>query len=260
MTQRLMPFVILGMMTVPCWAASTADTAPASQTDAQAEARLSAMANKLAAAKHFSVAMHMDYDVLQSSGQKIQFSEQRKVHLRRPDKLRVDSIQSDGDTAGMIFDGKLLTLFHKNENVYSQTSKQGSVDDILPYMIRELGIRVPLARMLVTTLPEEFKKLNTSVQYVERNTLDKTPTDHIAARTQSIDYQIWIADDELPRRIVITYINDPGKPQFQASFSDWNLSPATSAADFSYTPPKGAEKIRTLVPAQSTVKAVKAKE
>jgi len=82
-----------------------------------AKSLLDGMARKLAEARQFSVSIHMNYDVVQASGQKIQFSEVRKVQISRPDYLRVDSRQSDGDTGGLIFDGKTLTLFSANDNV-----------------------------------------------------------------------------------------------------------------------------------------------
>ena len=78
--------------------------------DNQAKVQLAEMAKKLAGAKQFSVSMLMNYDVVQESGQKIQFSEVRDVLIDRPNHLRVDARQSDGDTGGLVFDGKVLTL------------------------------------------------------------------------------------------------------------------------------------------------------
>ena len=213
-----------------------------------ARSQLVDMAKKLAEAKQFSVSIHMNYDVVQQSGQKIQFSEARKVQIIRPNHLRVDALQSDGNTTGLIFDGKTITLFSAAENVYSQTSRPGDVDAAIRHAVGEMGIRVPLARMLVTSLPEELQKLSGEVDYVERNTLSATPTDHIAGRTDSVDYQFWITKDKLPVRIVLTYKNAPGQPQFQAEFSDWEFAPGIDDSTFVFTPPEGAEKIPILVP------------
>ncbi len=216
---------------------------------ADAKVQLVDMAKKLAEVKQFSVSIHMSYDVVQNSGQKIQFSEIRKVMVSRPNHLRVDRRRSDGDSGGLLFDGKAITLFDTGENVYSQTNRPGDLDAAIRYAVGKLGMRVPLARMLVTTFPQELKKLSTDVVYVERNTLGATPTDHIAGRGKGVDFQVWIAKDNLPARIVLTYKNAPGQPQFRAEFSDWNLAPKVSDATFAFKPPKGAEKIPTLLPA-----------
>ncbi len=205
------------------------------------------MARTLSQAQQFSVIMHMSYDAVQDSGQKIEFSELRKVIIQRPNNLRVDAKQSDGDQSELVFDGKTITLFNKSENVYSLTDSPGNVDAAIRYAGGKLGIRIPLARMLVTSLPQELEKMITEVEYVEKDTLGD-PLDHIAVRSQDIDLQAWIAEDKLPRRIVLTYKNAPGQPQFRAEFTDWNLAPKIPANTFSFTPPKSAEKIPTLLP------------
>lgn len=217
------------------------------------------MATKIAEAKQFSVSMLMGYDAVQESGQKIEFSEMRKVLISRPNQMRIDTQLSNGDTKGMLFDGKVITLFNTSENVYSQTERPGDLDGAIRYAVAIMGVRFPLARMLVTTFPAELQKLSGDVDYVEQNTLGAVPTAHIADSTEGLDYQVWIAKDSLPRRIKLTYKNEPGQPQFWAEFTDWNLKPKVSDATFTFTPPKGAEKIQSIVPAAGTKSMSKAK-
>lgn len=207
------------------------------------------MAKKLAETKQYSVSMHMGYDVVQESGQKIEFSEIRKTTVDRPNHMRIYQEQSDGDRGQFIFDGKVITLFSASENVYAQTDHPGDLDSAIRYAVARMGIRVPLARLLTTTLPAYLERMTTGeVDYVEYNTLGATPTDHIAGQLEDVDYQIWIAEDLLPRRIVMTYKNSPGQPQFWAEFLDWNLKPKISAKTFAFKPPKGAEKIQSMLP------------
>ena len=85
---------------------------------------------------------------------------------------------------------------------------------------------------------------------MEENFLFDVPTDHLAVRSADVDMQIWIAQGEqpLPRRIILTYKNAPGQPQFRADLSDWDLSPKVAADSFSFNPPAGAEQIPFLAP------------
>jgi hypothetical protein len=225
---------------------------------ADSEQLLSAMAEKLAETKQFSVTMHMGYDVVQESGQKIEFSEIRKITIDRPNHLRSDVKQSDGDVSLFIFDGKQITLFSAAENVYAQTDRPGDLNSAIRYAVGKMGIRVPLARILLTTFPEELKRLTVGLDYVEHNTLGAMPTDHVVGQTANVDYQIWIGEDFLPRRIVMTYKNALGQPQFWAEFSDWNLAPEISAETFLFTPPRGAEKISSFLPTIKTEAATEA--
>ncbi len=215
---------------------------------ADAQSRLDGMAIKLAEAEAFSVTIDMTYDVLQSSGQQIQFAEKRVVRVRRPNHLRIDSRQSDGDVVSLIYDGQGLILSHPDQKVYSRVDHKGDIDSALRYTVGTLGIRTPLARMLVTSLPQDIQRLTQSLVYVERNTLGAVATHHLAGRTKDVDFQVWVADDDLMQRIVITYKNHPGQPQFQADFTDWNMTASLSDGDFAFTPPKGAESIPMLLP------------
>ncbi len=211
-------------------------------------ARVMDMAQKLAQTDRFTVSIRMNYDVRQDNGQKIQFDEIRNVVVARPNRLRVDATQSDGDVNGLIYDGKTLVQFSTTDKVYARLPRPGDLDSLIHYAVSRLGIRIPLARMLVTTFPDELRELTTDIAYVERDSLGPGPTDHIAGRTPEVDYQVWIGEDHLPRRIVLTYKNDPGQPQFEAEFSHWNLAPTIPAGTFVFSTAKDAEEIPVLIP------------
>ncbi|MBV8173453.1 MAG: DUF2092 domain-containing protein, partial [Verrucomicrobia bacterium] len=65
---------------------------------------------------------------------------------------------------------------------------------------------------------------------------------------RGVDFQVWVAqgNQPLPRRIVITYKDEPGQPQFWAHLSNWNLAPVISDALFAFTPPNGADRVQFL--------------
>jgi hypothetical protein len=210
---------------------------------------LKKMSEYLAQAERFSVNLRNGYDVVQESGQKIEFGEVRKVTVSRPDHMRIETERSDGDKGLVIFDGKQITVYLPNKNVYASASKPGTIDETIQYAVSDLKVRVPLAMMLLTTLPSEIDRRVVSADYVEKTTITDVPCDHLAVRTgQGVDFQVWVAQGEqpLPRRIVITYISETGQPQFWADFSDWNLAPEISDALFAFTPPNGAERIQFL--------------
>ncbi len=219
----------------------------AAVTDSQQEAQaiLMRMAEFLGGAKSFSVSVRGGYDAVQKSGQKIEFGENRKVTLARPDRLRVEGERSDGAKIVTVFNGKEITLIDAGSNVYATAPQPGGVDDSIVYFVKDLGMRLPLAMLLVSRLPAELKERVQSVDYVEKTSILGTPSHHLAARTDTVDFQVWVADGDkpLPQRIVITYRKAKGEPQFWAQFSDWNLAPAIADATFSVKPPDGAQKV-----------------
>ena len=179
----------------------------------------------------------------------VEFGALREIQVKRPDKLRVDLEESDGDQRILVFDGRQVIVHNVTENVYARAEKVGTVDDAVKYLVGVLKTPLPLARMFRTSLPAELDKLVEEIDYVEQNMLTDVVTDHLAVRTRDVDFQIWISQGEkpLPRRIVITYKNFKGDPQFRADFADWNLSAKGVKGPFTYSPSKNAEQVPMLV-------------
>jgi len=224
-----------------------------SPSELQAMSILKNMSEYLAHTERYSVTIRDGYDVVQESGHKIEFGEFRIVTVSRFDRLRIEVERSDGQKDLVSFDGKDMTIY-TNHDIYAASSRQGTLDQAIKYALDDLKIRMPLALMFLSTLPSELDNIGVSADYVEKTTITDVPCDHLAVRTAGgVDFQVWIAqgDEPLPKRIVITYKDENGQPQFSADFSNWNLAPDVSDALFGLTPPNGEERIRFLAEARS---------
>jgi len=217
--------------------------APASKQ--QAREILMRMAGYLAGAPAFSVSVRSGYDAVQKSGQKIEFGETRRVTLSRPDKLRMEGESSDGAKTLTVFTGKEIVRIDSARNVYATAPQPGGIDASIAHFINDLGMRLPLSPLLLSRLPAEFEKRVKSVDYVEKTNILGAPAHHLAARTDTVDFQVWVAEGEKPAplRVVITYRKAAGQPQFWAQFSDWNLAPAIGEATFAPPLPAGAQQV-----------------
>jgi hypothetical protein len=194
------------------------------------------------------VSLDGSYEVLQASGQKIEFGESRKIIVSRPNGLWVEVEHSDGEKHMVMYDGKEITAFTPTQNVYAQTSKPGGIDAAIVYFLKDLHMRLPLAALLLSRFPAEIEGRTEALDYVEKDVINGTPVHHLAGRTETVDYQLWIpaGDRPLPLRVVLTYKNAEGQPSFRAQFSDWNLTPEIHDSQFAFTPPEGARKIAFL--------------
>ena len=226
-------------------AMSAASARTVSEPKPDGRALLMRMADYLAKSPAWSVTVHTSYDAVQPDGYKVEWNELRTVTLKRPDRLRVESERSDGARSLVLFDGRQITIFDESGNAYAQAQHPGTVDQAVYYFVHDLGMRLPLAIMLLDRLPAELQQRVQSVEYVEQTATLGAPADHIAAKTPTVDFQVWIAegDQPLPMRVVLTYRNAPGQPQFRAQFSDWKLGMNPSDNAFAFTPPPGAKKI-----------------
>lgn len=218
-------------------------SATAEPTDAKG--LLLRMADYLAKAQKYTVSLSTNYDVVQQSGQKIEYSESRKITVNRPNGLRVDIQESDGEKHVVHYDGNDISVFSPNGNIYAQASKPGGIDEAVKYFLQDLHMRLPLAVLLVSSLPEEMEKRTQSIDYVEKTNILGQVSHHLAGRTETVDFQVWIAEgaQPLPLRIVLTYKNADGQPQYRAQFSDWNMAPQINDSTFAFIAPEGSQKI-----------------
>ena len=234
--------LLLTLLPVAGYGQGVSSTAP------DAKALLMRMAEHMAGLQRFSFEVRASYDALQPSKQKIEFNETRRYVIARPDRFRVDVEESDGTRQTMVFDGKDITVVTPSHNVYAQVAKPGTIDDAIVFFVRDLGMRLPFAMLLLNTAPQEFARRTQSVQLIEKTQLLGTPSFHLAGRTATVDYQIWVSDSDkpLPLRLVLTYRQAPGQPQFRAQFLDWNTNPQLTDTTFVVTPAAGAQKIAFL--------------
>jgi len=228
--------------------AETKSPAVAASPSSPAMEQLLRMANFLSKLEQFSVGWRSGYDVVQDSGQKIEFGERRDMTLVRPNRFRINARTSDGEASTVVFDGKVVTVFNATDNLYASSELAGDIDAAIAHFVRDLQMRLPLALLFVTALPKELEQRLQEAEVVETTTLAGKPYLHIAARSDSVDLQFWLptTGDPLPHRIILTYKHEEGQPQYWANFTDWNLAPNPAASLFSLDIPKEAARIPFL--------------
>lgn len=233
------------------------------KTDARAadladvKAELKRSSDFLAAQKSFRLDAHIGFDVVQSTGQKLEFGGTREVTVRRPDRARVVSRTRDGRETTLLFDGDSISIDLPHQNAYVAVKKPGTLDAALDYMVDDLGIPAPLADLMYSEFYSGIADRIVSGFIVGESTLGKCKCLHLAFSTEDIDAQMWIEDGDhpLPYRLVITYKNTEGSPQFWAQFSKWDLAPDTPDSLFAFEAPEGAEMLPISVAIQNAQQA-----
>jgi len=217
----------------------------APEIDKQAVSILKQSTEFIAKAGRFSFTAELGFDVVQDSGQKIEFGSHREVTIKRPDHVRIEFDRRDGLKGGVIFDGKEITVYNKGLNVYAKASKNGDIGTAIEYLVEELHTPLPLQDFFSTNAFKVLMDKIESGRYGGESIIAGVACDHLAFRSDRVDFQLWVSrgDKPLPRRIVITYKREPGQPQFWAHFVKWNLSPDVPDSLFTFKPPRGAEQI-----------------
>ena len=225
-------------------AAAAIEAAIAAHTE-EAKAMLKESADFLAAQEKFAIKANIGFDVVQVTGQKLEFGSSREITVRRPDRLRIDAQQRDGDRASLFFDGEQISVDLPDENAYVAIAKPGTLDAAIDYLVDDLQTPAPLHEFVTSNFYTDVEDKILAGFYVEEATVGKRQCHHLAFRAQRVDFQIWIEDGDrpLPCSLVITYKHEEASPQFWASFHSWDLSPSARDKHFRYSPPEGAEKL-----------------
>ena len=78
--------------------------------------------------------------------------------------------------------------------------------------------------------------------------------DHLSFETTGADWQLWLerGDRPLPRRLIVTFVNAPGEPEYLTVITGWELDQSLDGALFQFDPP--ADWRRIEVPKLSPVR------
>lgn len=215
----------------------------------EAEARLRAMSDHIAALDAFSLHAEGSIEVVLESGQKLSFPFESEVQVRRPDRLRSDRI-GKGDEMQFFYDGRTFTFFDKDANLYARAAAPKELDEAMETARLQLGLEAPGADLLDEDPYALLTEDVVSGYHVGEAAVDGVRCQHLAFRGSEVDWQIWIQDgpQPLPCRFVITSKQIEGAPEFVVDYSNWNTSPTLGDEVFAFTPPPGAKEIEFISP------------
>lgn len=250
-------FAIVAMTLVAAGVhAETGGAAPDSkgEFDTDAMASLKDMADYLGSADIFSFRAEYSFDVVQDSGAKVEFGASRHTLVSRPNKMRVESQRRDGLKSVVIFDGDNIWAYAPELNVYAQADQPGDLDEAIDFAAAELRMKAPMAELVSPDLYASLEEQLTQALYLGETVVAGVPSEHLLLSNDYVDFQIWIASGEQPspQRVVITYREETGEPQFRAQFLEWDMSPKETADKFEFRPADDAERVRFYIPAPAT--------
>jgi hypothetical protein len=210
-----------------------------------ARARVAAAFERIQGATQFSFGMRRLYDVVQESGQKLQFGTIDTLLVRRPDRTRATMKRDDGQTRELHYDGENLTVLDVGENAWAQFAVPPTLDQTLDFLELEVGSPMPLADLLYEDLGSLLDAAQEGAS-IGTATIGDLICEHLAFRGERLDWQIWIDQDNLIRKIVITDPDSEAQPQIGARFLSWNFDAEAPDEAFEFVAPEGSERIPTL--------------
>lgn len=216
----------------------------ASADEADAKKLLKAMSDYLAAQKTFSLQYDTNLEIVTTDQQKLALASSGTVTLNRPDKIRATRTGGFADVE-FVFDGKTMTLLGKTANLYGQLEVPGTIDHLIDELREKHGRPVPGADLLLSNVYDELMPPVVDVKDLGSGVIGGVECDHLAFRTDDVDWQIWIAqgDRPYPCRYVITSKKVAQAPQYSLTIRDWKTGAEVGPVDFSFTNATNAKKM-----------------
>jgi len=226
----------LAFFVIPALAAAQASEDDAKQI-------LKTMSDYLAGQKTISATFDSAVEVITPALEKIQFASSGTLLMSRPSAIKATRTGGYSDVE-MVFDGKAVTVFGKNLNGYTQIDAPGSVDDLID-TLRDRGMSIPGADLLLSDVYGTLIGDVLEAKYIGHGVVGGVECDHLAFRNQETDWQLWIerGDNPIPRKYVITTKSVGAAPQYTLTIHEWKTDVEAAAADFTFTPPEGAQQL-----------------
>lgn len=206
-----------------------------SADDAYARKTLKAMSDYMTAQGNLSFEYDATLEVVSKDAQKLAIVSSGSIVLNRPDKIYAKRNVGFADVASS-FDGKTLTIFGKNLNMYAQVEIPGTVSNLIAVLHEKYNRPLPAADLL---LPDPYTFLIQDVYNVKDlgvGVVGGVECDYFAFRAKEVDWQIWIAqgDRPYPCRYTINSKDIEGQPEYTVQIRDWKSGNDVAATDFSF--------------------------
>ncbi len=237
----LQSLLALGMS---AWLCSCATNGTA-DIDSKTDAVLTAMSNKLAAAKTLRVTATRSASPGFHVGVEVAQSATGTIVVQRPNKLAAQ-IKSSKGVRSVGFDGSRLIIVDHGANTHSVAKAAGDLDATVRAVQEIYGVTPPIAELLVNHPKKHLLSGVKSGRYMGIEAIAGVECDRIAFRQANLSWELWVAtDDQLPRRIAFSYPNGDGGPPLtvNATITKWELGAAVSSTELNVSPPAGSRAI-----------------
>jgi len=212
--------------------------------EADAKNLVKAMSDYMAAQKAISFTYDANLEVVTKDHQKLALLSSGTVTLNRPDKIRATRHGGFADVE-MLFDAKTLTLLGKNANLYAQIDIPGTVDHLIDELKNKHNRPLPAADLIMGNVYDQLMPHVIDVKDLGSGVIGGVECDHLAFRTEDVDWQIWIAHGDRPypcQYVITSKLIDDG-PQYSIQVRNWKTGDEVAADDFSFKNPTMAKKI-----------------
>lgn len=217
----------------------------ASADTAQAKSLFKAMSDYLGKQTKMSFDLDTSLEVVTNDQQKLSLTSSGSLTMVRPDKVHMVRHGGFAD-AEFYFNGQTLWLLRRDQNIYSKVDIPGSVEHLVGELRDKYQRPLPAADLLSASVFDAMMPDVKDVKDLGTGFIRGSECDHIAFRTDEVDWQLWISRDDhpYPVRLIVTSKKVVGSPQYQIDVTNFKTGGQVAAVDFNFVPPPGAKLVQ----------------
>jgi hypothetical protein len=198
--------LVIMLMSLPGWSAEEAKAPPPQAEKVTTPALLAKkamtpspdprqilqkMCEFLKSQQQFSYKAEVADDEVYYGGKKLQYEIDLETFVRRPDLLRVNA-EGDLIDKQFFFDGKTITLYDKDHNVYGVLEVPPNIESALAKASKNFGVRVALTDLASPDLWELLNKRIKTSLYVGQSKIRGVLCHHLSFDGDKVQLQVWI--------------------------------------------------------------------
>jgi len=170
-----------------------------------------------------------------------------EVHMVGPDKMVVNFWGPSGHRQCW-YNGNQFAFYNYDENNYGMVDAPATIIATIDSIHQYYNVDFPAADFFYPAFTDDLIESSDKVVYLGTTNLNGKECFHIAAMSKVTNTQIWISNDAymLPVKYVIDYYTIADSPQYETTFSDWQINPEIPDVVFDFLPPPGATKVRIM--------------
>ena len=163
------------------------------------------------------------YDRVVDPGIKIQVTGSEKVFVKKPDNIFIE-FKTDYFSDRFLYSANTATYLDTTTNLYTIVGElPGSINNALDQLYKSYGFEMPLSDFIYIYPYKRIISSIRSAEYIGSSYVFGVRCHHLLFEEDDKYWQIWIEDGnrKIPRKLVVTYKDQPEFPQFIAVINDW---------------------------------------
>ncbi|MBP6185979.1 MAG: DUF2092 domain-containing protein [Chitinophagales bacterium] len=170
-----------------------------------------------------------------------------EVHMVGPNKMVVNFWGPRGHRQCW-YNGDQFAYYDYEENNYGLIEAPGTIIATIDSIHQYYNVDFPAGDFFYPAFTDDLIESSDKVVYLGTTNINGKECFHIAAMSKVSNTQIWISNDAytLPVKYVIDYYTVADSPQYETTFSDWQINPDIPGVMFDFLPPPGAKQVRMM--------------